>query len=181
VEATLDEQKKTFPTLVRDLMSVGVYTCTQETPLDELARTLLDQGLEAAVVLADNGHAVGYVSRTELVRAFALGLPADTPAQEAMQIELPVFPPDIPLTAAAQLMLDRNIRVFYLTHHAGGIEYPAALITFQHLLRLMGSRGVDELRDLGIKAERRPPLEIFLERRDAARRRHSANIPYDEE
>lgn len=177
----MDEQKNSFPTLVRDLMSVGVLTCTQETSLDELARTLLDHGQEAAVVLDDNGHAAGYVSRTELVQAFAAGLPADSPAQEFMQVELPVFPPDIPLTAAAQLMLDRRIRVFYLTHHAGGIEYPAALVTFQHLLRLLASRDPQELNDLGIKAERRPPLEVFLERRDAARKRFRSSISYDEE
>lgn len=177
----MDEQSKEFPKLVRDLMSVGVLTCPLETPLDELARTLLDQGLEAAVVLDDNGHAAGYVSRTELVRAFAGGMSADTAVQEVMEVELPVFPPDIPLTAAAQLMLDRGIRVFYLTHHAGGIEYPAAFFTFQHVLRLLASRDLQELEDLGIKAARRPPLEIFLERRNAARRRFNSSIPYDEE
>lgn len=177
----MDEQSKGNPTLVRDLMSVGVLTCSLETPLDDLARTLLDQGLEAAVVLDDNGHAAGYVSRTELVRAFAGGMPPSTTAQEVMEAELPVFPPDIPLQAAAQLMLDRGIRVFYLTHHAGGIEYPAAFFTFQHLLRLLASRDPQELQDLGIKAARRPPLEIFLERRDAARRRFNSSIPHDEE
>jgi CBS domain-containing protein len=162
-------------------MSVGVYTCPLETPLQEVARSLLEGQLEAAVVLDDYGHAAGFVSQDELVRALSLGLPPSTPAEELMNPDLPTIPPDIPLTAAAQLMLDQGVRVFYLTHHAGGIEYPAALITYQHLLRLLAMHSPDDLHDLGISASRKLPLEIFLERRDAARKRFSSRNPKHEE
>jgi hypothetical protein len=91
-----------------------------------------------------------------------------------MQDEVPQTPPDIPLTAAAQLMLDRGVRVLFLMHHSSGIEYPAALISYQHILRLLGARDKEELHDLGISATRQSPLEAFIQRREAARSRNTA-------
>jgi hypothetical protein len=41
-------------------------------------------------------------------------------------------------------------------------------------LRLLGARTKEELRDLGIRAARQSPLEAFIQRRDAARRRNQA-------
>jgi len=57
-------------------------------------------------------------------------------------------------------------------HHAGGIEYSAAMISYKHLLRQMSANNEAELRDLGIRAERQTPLEIFIQRRDAARNKN---------
>ena len=88
-----------------------------------------------------------------------------------MRAEVPQVPPDIPLTAAAQIMQDQGLRILFLTHHAGGIAYPAAYITYKHLLRHLGARDARDLRDLGIKAERESPLETFIRRRDEALRR----------
>ena len=69
-------------------------------------------------------------------------------------------------------MQDQDIRVLYLMHHAGGIEYPAAMISYKHLLRQLTANNEAELRDLGIRAERQTPLEMFNQRRDAARNRN---------
>ncbi len=55
-------------------------------------------------------------------------------------------------------------------HHAGGIEYPAAMLSYTHLLRHLAMESADDLSDLGIKADRESPLEAFYKRRDAARR-----------
>jgi hypothetical protein len=68
-------------------------------------------------------------------------------------------------------MLDRGIRALFLMHHAGGIEYPAGVITFNHFLRLLSARDTGELQDLGIKANRKLPLEAYFQRRDAARQK----------
>jgi CBS domain-containing protein len=163
------------PELVRDLMTVGVATCGPDTPIGDIARLLIEKNLEAVVVLdPTDGHAMGYVSQDELVRAWAYQQNDGLTAEKVMQDDVPQAPPDIPLTAAAQLMLDRGVRVLYLMHHAGGIEYPAGMITYQHLLRLLGARTSDELRDLGISASRQSPLEAFIQRREQARRRNQA-------
>jgi hypothetical protein len=68
-------------------------------------------------------------------------------------------------------MQDLGVRILFLNHHAGGIQYPAAYISYKHLLRHLGARDEQELRDLGIKAERESPIDTFIRRRDEALRR----------
>jgi CBS-domain-containing membrane protein len=157
--------------LVRDLMTVGVTTCAPETPIITVARLLLDDDLEAVIVLDWEGHAAGMISQDELVRAYARGETRGLTAEQIMREDVPEIPPDIPLTAAAQIMQDRGVRVFFLMHHSDGINYPAAMITYRHLLRHLAADQPDDLKDLGIRAEREAPLAAFLKRRDEARKR----------
>jgi CBS domain-containing protein len=170
----MSDDGPSLPQLVRDLMSVGVLTCSPETSVVDLTRILLEKDLEGAVVLDDRGHAAGIVTHDDLVRAYASDDELqDLPVQAVMQDGVPQIPPDIPLTAAAQIMQDRGLRIVFLMHHAGGIEYPAAMLSYTHLLRHMAMESVEDLADLGIKAERESPLETFYKRRDEARRQAS--------
>ena len=155
--------------LVRDLMTVGVTTCTPDMPIVEIARLLLDADLESVAVLDREGHAIGVVSRDELVRAYARDDCRELTAEDVMRDGVPQIPPDIPLTAAAQIMQDQGVRALFLIHHASGTAYPAAVITYRHILRHLGARSEDELRDLGARAARQSPLESFIQKRDAAR------------
>ena len=65
---------------------------------------------------------------------------------------------------------DLGVRVVFLMHHAGGIEWPAAALSYKHLLRHLAAQEEDELSDLGIAAARQTPLEMFIKKRDDARR-----------
>jgi len=169
----MSEEEKSQVKLVRDLMTVGVPTCNAETPVIDLARMVLEQGWEAVVVLDDlEGHALGVVSQDELITAYIHAEGRNQNAGEIMRDGVPQVPPDIPVAAAAQLMQDLKVRVLYLMHHAGGIEYPAAMISYRHLLRHLTANNDTELRDLGIQAERQTPLEMFIQRRDAARNKN---------
>jgi len=154
--------------LVRDLMTVGVETCTPEITAIELARRFLVEGLEEIVVL-EEGNALGVIGRDELVKAYLRENYSTLTGREIMREGVPQVPPDIPLRAAAQVMLDMKVRALYLMHHAGGIEYPAAVITYWHLLRHLQAQREDDLRDLGIHAERQSPVQTFIQRRDAVR------------
>jgi CBS domain-containing protein len=157
--------------LVRDLMTVGVATCSPETPVADIARLLLDKGLEGLVVLDQEGFAAGVVSQDELVRAYTRDDCRSLTAEAIMREGVPQIRPDIPLTAAAQLMQDQGVRMLFLMHEAGGITYPAAVLSYRHILRHLAARSDDELRDLGIAAARQAPLDKFIQKRDAARRR----------
>jgi len=159
------------PRLVRDLMSVGVPTCALHDSVIELTRWFLEKDIEGAVVLDENGHGAGVVTQNELMKAYASDGYADLTAQDILEANVPKVPPDIPLVVAAQIMQDQGVRVLFMTHHAGGIEYPAAYISYKHLLRHLGARDEKELRDLGIQAERESPMETFIRRRDEALRR----------
>ena len=167
----MNEDPPPSPRLVRDLMSVGVPTCALDDSVVELTRWFLEKEIEGAVVLDENGHGAGVVTHDQLVKAYARGRYENLTAQDILEANVPQVPPDIPLTVAAQIMQDQGVRVLFLTHHAGGIKYPAAYITYRHLLRHLGAHDEQELRDLGIQAERESPIETFIRRRDEALRR----------
>ncbi len=157
------------PKLVRDLMTVGVPTCPWDTTILELTQRMLEKEWEAVVVLeSEQGHAIGVVSRDDLVRAYVQGDWENLRAEQVMSDGLHSVPPDIPITTAAQIMGDLGVRALYITHRAGGIEYPAAMLTYTHLLRHLSGQNIA---DLGIQAERKAPLDEFLRRRDEALRR----------
>jgi hypothetical protein len=63
------------------------------------------------------------------------------------------------------------VRIVFMMHHAGGIEYPAAMLSYTHLLRHLAAKDGADLADLGIEAARESPLETFIRRRNEARRR----------
>jgi CBS-domain-containing membrane protein len=160
-------------TLVRDLMKVGVATCAPETLVSDVAHMLREQGIEAVIVLdQEEGHGLGMISQNELVDAFIReGANArNLTAEQIMRDEIPQVPPDIPIQAAYQIMRDSGVRVLFLMHHAGGVQYSAASLSFNHLVRYLDAKDDAEVSDLGIRSERQSPLEAFIQKRDAAKR-----------
>lgn len=159
------------PRLVRDLMTVGVPTCKRDTPITQIARFLLEQNVEAVCVLDEEGNGIGVVGSEELAAAYSHPEARNLVAEDVMREGMPTLLPDMPLPLAAQRMRDLHTRVAYLTHNAAGIIYPAAYLTYDHLIRHLAARDASELSDLGIRAARKTPVEAFIARRDAARRR----------
>jgi predicted transcriptional regulator len=174
----MNTEQPTQPQLVRDLMTVGVLTCSTSTLIPVIAQAMLDKDVEAVVVLDAEGHGIGIVGRDELVEAFSRPDHLQLNAEDIMRDGVPQIPPDIPLTAAAQLMQDQNIRVFFLTHHAGGITYPAAVISYTHFIKYLANGQPETPKDLGIGAERKAPLDLFYERL-AEQRKQNQNTHLD--
>lgn len=166
----MSEQHPPAPRLVRDLMTVGVETCTPDTRLTELARLLLEKELEGVVVLDDENRSLGIVTQDELVRAYSRPNAPALRARDVMREGVPDIPPDIPLEAAAAIMQDMGLRVVFLMHNAAGIIYPAATLSYRHILRHLAAANGGDLGDLGIEARREAPLDTFRRRRDAALR-----------
>jgi CBS domain-containing protein len=165
-----DEMNLSSRKLVRDLMTVGVPTCPPHTSIVELTRLMLEKNWEAVVVLdGDEGHAIGVVGQDELVKAYEREDVRTLTAEQVMHEGVPTIPPDVLLTVAAQMMVDQHVRAFFLMHNAGGIIYPAAYITYRHILRHLAAQSDDDLKDMGIAAARKAPLEQFIARRDAAK------------
>lgn len=157
--------------LVRDLMTVGVPTCKTTTLVSEIARFLIENNnVEEVVVLGQEGEGVGVVGYEELVAAYGRENVRQLTAEQVMREGVPELPSDIPLVAAAQWMRDKNIRVAYMNHNSAGIIYPAALISYKHIVRHIAAQDESELKDLGIYAERKSPLEQFIARREEARK-----------
>lgn len=159
------------PLLVRDIMTVGVSTCKTNTPVLDVARFLLEKNLEELVVLNEEGEGVGVCGYEQLIGVFGREDVPSLTAEAVMQEGVPELPADISVLIAAQIMKDRGIRVAYMTHNSAGIIYPAAFLSYWHILRCLVAQNGQELKDLGISAERKSPIETFIERRDEARRK----------
>ena len=157
--------------LVRDLMTVGVPTCKTSTPLVDIARFLTEHQVEEMVVLGEEGEGVGVVGYEELVKSYGRDEIQSLTAEDMMREGVPELPADITLVLAAQMMRDKGIRVAYMLHNSAGIIYPAAMISYKHLVRHLAARDDSDLKDLGLAAERKSPIEQFIERRDEARRK----------
>ena len=120
-------------------MQIGVPTCRAGVTLPEAVRRLISDGLESLVVLDEHGHAIGLFGKQEAVAAFGISgaqnraLDSLTVA-DVMSQKIPEIPPDIPASAAVQLMLDQHRRELYLMHHDGGICWPAAVLRFDDIL-----------------------------------------------
>jgi len=157
--------------LVRDLMTIGVPTCKTTTPVADIARFLVENNVEEMVVLGSEGEGVGVVGYEELVRAYGRDRLRELTAEDVMREGVTELPSDIPLTVAAQMMKDKNVRVAYMNHNSAGIIYPAAMISYKHIVRHLAARDKSELKDLGLAAERKSPVEVFLERKNEARKK----------
>jgi CBS domain-containing protein len=155
--------------LVRDLMHIGVTTCQADTSLVEGVRRLMRDELESFIVLDANGHAVGVFSRREAVAAYGragvdMAELKKLTVADVMRPDVPQVPPDIPVAAAAQMMLDQDLREIFLMHHGGGISWPAATLRYQDVLRHIAADSEADLADLGARAARKSPIETFKER-----------------
>jgi CBS domain-containing protein len=53
---------------VRDLMTTGVVTVTEDVPFKELAEIMAERGVSALPVLDHQGRVTGVVSETDLLR-----------------------------------------------------------------------------------------------------------------
>jgi CBS domain-containing protein len=157
--------------LVRDLMTVGVPTCKTTTPLVDIARYLIENQVEEMVVLGDEGEGVGIVGYEELVKTYSRDDVRSLTAEKIMREGVPELPADITIALAAEMMRDKGIRVAYMLHNSAGIIYPAAMISYRHIVRHLAAMDDSELKDLGLAAERKSPIEKFIERRDEARKR----------
>ena len=152
-------------------MTVGVPTCKHDTPAKEIARFLLEHHVEAMCVLDAEGHGIGVVGEQELVSAYGRDDLDELTAEDVMSEGVPELGADLPLTVAAQMMKDKGIRIAYMMHNSAGIIYPAAFISYRHILRHMAASNESDLKDLGLAAERKSPIEQFIARRDEARRK----------
>ena len=126
---------------VRDAMHRGVISCRLDTPLEEIAQRLMEYQINALFVLDQSGKACGVVSQTDLVRAYVQGGWSDLVAEDIMTPGVVTVVPDIPVTAAAQLMLDKNIHRLLIVQ--GGLvpDRPVGVLSMSDIVREMAQEG----------------------------------------
>lgn len=126
---------------VRDAMHRGVISCRVDTPLEEIAQRLMEYQINALFVLDQSGKACGVVSQTDLVQAYVQGGWSDLVAEDIMTPDVVTVVPDIPVTAAAQLMLDKDIHRLLIVQ--GGLipDRPVGVLSMSDIVREMAQEG----------------------------------------
>ena len=111
---------------VSDLMTRAPATVRDGATLSAASATMDEAGVSALPVLDDHGHAIGVISRSDLLRTAVQARPEttrhallsmpDTFVRSAMHRELVTVSPSTSVVEAAQLMVDRHIhRVFVVS------------------------------------------------------------------
>jgi CBS domain-containing protein len=132
--------------LVRDIMKIGVPTCTVETLLPQVAKIMARENADAIIVMDESG-AVGVISQSDLTGVYARNYALLT-AQEIMTDKIVSIPPDAAATAAAQTMQDDKVHQVFVMHDHPGPSRPSAVVTIRAVVRDMA----------GLESER---LEVF--------------------
>jgi CBS domain-containing protein len=95
---------------VEDAMHRGALTCSRETPLRDVARTMAEERIHC-IVVADGGELEdlwGVISAADVVAAALAGDVHERLACEAAADPVVMVAPDEPLERAAQLMLEHG-------------------------------------------------------------------------
>jgi CBS domain-containing protein len=122
--------------LIRDVMHRKVISCKVDTPLKEVASTLDAEKINALIVVDEGGDVCGIVSQTDLVKMFGQDW-GNLVAEDAMTSEVVTIIPDIPVLAAAQLMLDNQIHRLVITQGGHAPRRPVGVLSMTDIVREM--------------------------------------------
>ncbi len=107
-------------TKVRDLMHLGIISCTPDDSVGTVAKIMVDKEIHAVVVMDDQGQAVGVVSQTDMV----LARQGRTPDQARSMLAREVMTPgcatcdaDMLLSEAVSLLTARRMHRLVVTEN----------------------------------------------------------------
>ena len=122
---------------VRDVMSRSVMTCTPETTVREAAKRMAEHHVNALVVVEEaSGELEGIVSRSDLARAYDKDLDTIT-VESLMSHEVANIIPEIPVSAAVMIMLDKGVDRLVIQHAKPAPQRPVGLLSMSDVIRDM--------------------------------------------
>jgi CBS domain-containing protein len=127
--------------LVRDVMRRGVISCWADESLLDVAHRLREYSINAIFVLDDSGRAEGVISQIDLARAYVQGEWQERSAEEIMTSSVVTVPPDIPLDAAVQIMLDNGIRRLLIVQGGRTPNRPVGVLSLSDVVAEMCKAG----------------------------------------
>jgi CBS domain-containing protein len=126
-----------MPKLVRDVMGRGVVTCTPETSVREAARLMAQHHLNGLVVVEErSGELEGLVSRSDLARVYGQDYDALT-VESVMTQQVETIIPDIPVSAAVMIMLDRGVDRLIIMHAKPATPRPVGVLSLSDVVQDM--------------------------------------------
>jgi len=124
---------------VRELMQIGVPVCEIDTPLAEVARLLSEEERDILVVMGEK-CVEGVLTQSDMARAFLDDYYTLT-AQDIMTPSMSSVPPDIPVTEAVRLMIERGFHQMLVVPADQEPAVPVGVLSKRHVVELMAEQG----------------------------------------
>ncbi len=121
---------------VRDLMRRGVITCHTDNSLPEVARRMTENKVTAVVVVDEGGEVCGILSRKDLVEVYNQDYKKML-AEDVMNPDVATIIPDIPVEAAALIMLDMGVSRLVIMHERPATQRPVGILSMSDIVRDM--------------------------------------------
>ena len=102
--------------LLRALLQSPVLTVSEDTPLDEVHRMLVDERVPAVVVVDEERTLAGLITRADVLRVID---EPEAKAAQAMSNYVFAIPVDSSIEAAAALIAIENVGQLVVTGHDG--------------------------------------------------------------
>ncbi len=128
---------------VSDIMHIGVVSCPRSASVMDAARKMLDQGIHAVVVVADDGHAVGVVSQTDVVLARQGRTVEQAAALSVGDIMTPTLVSctrDRALSEAITLMTRNRVHRLVVVEDQNGKLMPVGILSMTDVIRQFFSK-----------------------------------------
>jgi CBS domain-containing protein len=122
---------------VRDVMSRSIVTCTPETTVRKAASRMVDNGVNALVVVDESsGELEGIVSPADLIQTYGQNIGLLT-VDSVMSEQVETIIPDIPVSAAILIMLDRGVDRLVIVHAPPAPQRPVGILSVSDVVRAM--------------------------------------------
>lgn len=124
---------------VADIMTRGAISCPLDTLIPDVARTLTRRDISAIVVVDDQGHLAGLISRGDLVALYSFDeMWPHLTAEKVMTRQVATVRPDQPAVEAATMIHNGKItRVIVTESDEAGNETPIGILSITDIVRDM--------------------------------------------
>lgn len=127
---------------VRQLMTAPVMTVEPDSPVDEVADAMLEQGIRSIVAVDDDCKPIGILTSTDFVRIVSEGTPKDTTTVgDHMTTDIVTTTPERPIPEVASEMVERGVSHFPVIDDGGEV---VGIITATDLTDFIAGMAVRE-------------------------------------
>jgi predicted transcriptional regulator len=119
---------------VRDVMKRGVVTVSFDTPVSEIAKLLVKEGVSGIAVTAPDDEVLGVISEIDIIKVFDKDWSTLT-AEDVMSTFVRTIDPETTLKKAADIMRDLNIHRLLILSISPAPGIPIGILTASDILR----------------------------------------------
>lgn len=125
--------------MVKEVMNKGVVTCPFDTPVPDVARTMVKNGISAVAITDKEGYLIGLIAQTNLVILYGYqDMWPHMLAEHVMVNKVKTIAPEASAMEAARLMTEHKFHRLIVTEtKTDGREKPIGVISMTDIVQDM--------------------------------------------